>query len=392
MERSLRCGSRRRLFGLACAVLLAGAQGAQARVDVASETPTLVSVTPTEIRARVPIDEIAVDGTHVAFKLCGQVLSVWRPGATHVVKVGPLRFHTCPSPFPQRVYSLALAGDRLAYAADPGGIQINAFAQVVDLARPRIIQSPVNLNRCCRGTAPGFPEQRLGWILGDRSLLVFSSFIACGDQGAPACSDPRRPTLLSQAAWRLRRTGTAGVCPGRPGPCRLLVAVNARLVPASVQRSRVALMRATGVIEVRNGRGQLIRTFPGVAGIARAAELDGGRLIVLTRANILQFAVRTGRLLRTRPMMALPGASGFCGILPCLSQPLTLEDAARGLVVYRTGGRLHLLRLRDGRRASLGTGTAARFGSTGLFYAYRASGGRPGRVRFVPFSQLALRP
>ena len=36
--------------------------------------------------------------------------------------------------------------------------------------------------------------------------------------------------------------------------------------------------------------------------------------------------------------------------------------------------------------------TDARFGDTGLFYSFKTTGQWPGRIRFVPWRQLALRP
>jgi hypothetical protein len=53
---------------------------------------------------------------------------------------------------------------------------------------------------------------------------------------------------------------------------------------------------------------------------------------------------------------------------------------------------MHLLRLRDGRNRVVATATDARFGDTGLFYTYTASGPYPGRIRFVPWHSLPVQP
>ena len=67
-------------------------------------------------------------------------------------------------------------------------------------------------------------------------------------------------------------------------------------------------------------------------------------------------------------------------------------DAGRGLVAYTLSGKLHLLRLRDGKNRVVATAEDARFGDTGLFYSYTASGAYPGRIHFVPWRNLPVRP
>jgi hypothetical protein len=78
--------------------------------------------------------------------------------------------------------------------------------------------------------------------------------------------------------------------------------------------------------------------------------------------------------------------------LPCLPTSLRLVDAARGLVAYTLSGKLHLLRLRGGRKGVLATATYARFGDTGLFYTYTASGPHPGRNPLRSLHSLPVQP
>jgi len=81
-----------------------------------------------------------------------------------------------------------------------------------------------------------------------------------------------------------------------------------------------------------------------------------------------------------------------CGIPPCPIASLHMVDAARGFVAYTLSGKLHLLRMRDGRNRVVASATDARFGDTGLFYSYTATGRWPGRIRFVSWARLPIRP
>ena len=77
---------------------------------------------------------------------------------------------------------------------------------------------------------------------------------------------------------------------------------------------------------------------------------------------------------------------------PCPVAALQMLDAARGLVAYTLSGKLHLLRLRDGRNRVVAAAEDARFGSEGLFYAYSAPAPWVSRIRFVPWAALPVRP
>jgi hypothetical protein len=71
---------------------------------------------------------------------------------------------------------------------------------------------------------------------------------------------------------------------------------------------------------------------------------------------------------------------------------MRLVDAKRGRVAYLLSGKLHLLRLDDGRDRVVATATDAWFGDKGLFYAYTAAGPWPARVRFVRWAALPVPP
>ena len=67
-------------------------------------------------------------------------------------------------------------------------------------------------------------------------------------------------------------------------------------------------------------------------------------------------------------------------------------ETARGALTLANGFRGSVALSRDGRDRTVHTATDARFGDTGLFYAYTATGPYPGRIHFVPWRSLPLRP
>ncbi len=379
-------GARFRVVGGAVAVLVALAFAVAAS---ARSSPPLVQVKPRELRMSQPLAALAAEGNRVAFAFCNQLLGVWRPGATGVTRLGPSAQWTCPPPRGlERTYSLAFAGDRVAWIAEAGGNIVTNLLFLVVLGRPRVITIAADVSYCCRSFDPDL--ERMGDVFGDGGFIAFSSRVKCGDEGAPGCPTPTR-TLISQTVWRLRRPPFQAQCVNKPGPCLQLATLNDVLRPLSVDSGRVVLRRANGALEIRKPNGALVRQFPGLAGLTRGAELMGGRLVALVPGRLREYKIATGALVRTRP---LPNVSsgGVCGMPPCPTITLQLVDAARGLVAYILSGKLHLLRLRDGRNRVVGTATDARFGETGLFYAYAAAAPWVSRIRFVPWLALPVRP
>lgn len=114
------------------------------------------------------------------------------------------------------------------------------------------------------------------------------------------------------------------------------------------------------------------RQLLSIAAPATAARLSGSDLVFPVGGELRHYAAATGALLHSW---------SFSG---------ELQDAAPGVVSYLVDGKLNLLRFRDGARAVVANATAARFGDTGLFYAYEAAYPWRGRIRFVPFDRLPL--
>lgn len=366
---------------------LALASGASSRPET-SVAPPLVQVTPTELRLNEPLKAIDARGGRLAFAFCNQLVGVWRPG-TGVTRLGPVAQWTCPPPrSPEIVFSLALAGDRVAWAVHTGGNVVTNLLFMVVLGQPHTLTIPAEFSQCCRG----FPEpDRIGDIYGDGSFIAFSSHVRCNDRDAPACASSAPRTLLSQTVWRLRRPPFQAQCVNKPGPCVQLATENDVLQPLSVDSGRVVLRRSNGTLDVRKPGGGLVRLFPALAGRTRAAELMGGRLVALVPGRVLDFSLATGARLHRRTVPNVPSA-GNCGLPPCPQAALRLVDAARGLVAYTHSGDLHLLRLRDGEDQVVAPATDARFGDTGLFYAFTGAAPWPARIRFVPWASLPVRP
>jgi hypothetical protein len=378
------------LVGAVAALLVVGTAGS-ARPAATGAGP-LVQVMPKELRLSEPLAALDAEGGRAAFGFCNQLVGVWRPGSTGVTRLGPVAQWTCPPPRGlERIYSLAFAGDRVAWSAAAGGNTIVSLLFLVVLGQPHVFVRPADVTNCCRGPGSDPDPQRLGDVYGDGGFIAFSSRVKCNDLFQPACASGAPRTLLSQTIWRLRRPPYQAPCVGKPGPCVQIVTSNDALVPLSVDSGRVVLRRSTGALEVRTSNGGVVRQFPGLAGLARAAELMGNRLVVLVPGRVLLFKVANGMQVTMRPVPNVPSA-GVCGTLPCLPTTLRLVDAARGLVAYILSGKLHLLRLGDGRDRVVATATDARFGANGLFYAYTAPAPWVSRIRFVRWGALPVRP
>jgi hypothetical protein len=352
-----------------------------------------------ELRFREPVDELAADGDRVAYRFCGTI-GVWRPGDAKVVSVQADR----PLCVENNIgfYNLALAGDRSAWGIVQGGIQRSSSLVVETVGDPSS-RAVVAAHSQIAGDPRG--DERAGYLVGQGPLLAFSTWAFCDDVvplTCPGLGFGQGTTIASQTLWRVREASWPETCPGltsndqvggsrcqqlraEPGPLRLLDVDEGRIV-ASGDNATVVL----------DADGRPLLSLPVST---RAAELAGSDLTVVVPGELRDYDVATGALLHSWPLPYV-SFSGFCGVPDCGYTQFRLEDAARGLVVYLTGGprpvgttaaEMHLLRLADGRDVALGAGTAARFGAGGLFYAYEATGLWPGRIRFIPFSELPLR-
>jgi len=376
---------------LVCAAVVAAAAIGASVVNASPSAPPLVQVTSHELRLSQPLAGLAAGGRRAAFVFCNQLVGTWRPGATNVTRLGPLSQWTCPPPRGlELTFSIAYAGDRVAWAVSAGGNVYSNLVFLVVLSHAHTLTIAAETGYCCRGFDPD--PNRMGDVYGAGNFLVFSSRVKCGDLGAPSCPGPTR-TVVSQTMWQLRRPPFSAQCVNKPGPCAQLTtsAPNATLRPLSVSAGRVLLLN-NGVLELRSASGAITHQFGGgLAAMMRGADLMGNRVLVLVPAALRVYNASSGALVRTRPLPNVTSA-GVCGMPPCPGAALQMLDAARGLVAYTLSGKLHLLRLHDGRNRVVGRAEDARFGSKGLFYAYSAPAPWVSRIRFVPWAALPVRP
>jgi hypothetical protein len=203
----------------------------------------------------------------------------------------------------------------------------------------------------------GLPPDRLpGRVAGRGGLLVFSTYLFAN--GHP----PRDGRL-----WRLAGQGK-----------RLVVRGADAGEPAAVDHGRIVVERRDGQVAIlRPDGGVLGRVAPGgrppsIEYLERpSAALSGRDLVILRARRLLVYDAVSFRLRRS---LRVDRGSRFAG-------------ASGGLTAWSAGTEVHLLRLRDGRKATIRTPSRARvdasLSSAGLFYVLHRR--RVPEVQVAPF-------
>ena len=199
----------------------------------------------------------------------------------------------------------------------------------------------------------------LGNLRGDASIQVYNTWWG-------AWLKPRAPKL-----WRLN------------GKQRLLIGSGPDSAPVIVAGGeRIAVLRPNRSVVILDGSGRRLRAIPIRRGAVHGAALDRDQLVLLRRAAIEAYSLRTGRLRHRRAIDPDPWVR------------VTLHDAHGDVVVYSRGVAITLLRLSSGRSAELDLPnqagpTDAALEADGLYYSYNvAHTRRPGRIAFVPRAAL----
>lgn len=333
------------------------------------EPAPLTRITPTDLLAGGSISRLVADGKRVAFVSCEGVFS-WTPSTGDITTLRPTEpLSTCRLSDRFWVgYSLALAGDRLAYGELQGCHTINLTLRLEALSPSRASSELARgRGQCGSAYSPG-----VGLLVGSGELLVYSTWHeACSFP--PGCGSTSYITKQQQ----VQLVGSQGC------PCPVLASSPGPLIPADANEGRVVAFGENETLLLdRNGRQKLsIPVSP------LGAQLYGSDLVLLLRGELRHYDATSGALVRTRPIADVPaGARCEVRCAPAGQVPrLILEDLARGLVAYVLDGQVHVLRLADGADTVVAGGTLARFMDSGLVYADGS------RLHIVPFDRLLLR-
>jgi dipeptidyl aminopeptidase/acylaminoacyl peptidase len=330
---------------------------------------SLATIAADRLVAPWPIERIASDGTRVAYTTCGHVF-VWTPSAGEVVQ---REATTSLSPAcssanyftSYRIYSLALAGDRIAYGTVFGGIGRTWW-----LGGMRGGGETFTLGEGRSTAGPAYSGELVGELAGSGDLLVFSTW---REQPGP------QPGSAVTAAQEVRRAPPVGC------PCPMITSSVGPLLPFDVDARRVLAGgdNATWLVGEDGTRLLSLPVSP------RGAQLSGRDLVVVRRAELRHYDAATGTLVHawSLPDVASGRECGSPNAARCerAQSEVVLQDLAHGLVTYVLEGRLHVLRLADGADAVVASATLARFLDAGLVYVDGA------RLELIPFGRLALR-
>lgn len=316
-------------------------------------------VVPDGVFAGGPVSFVAGDGGRAALVACHHVY-VWTLSQTTMVRADPdpsplktLTYPagTCPSQGRrEQIYSLALAGDRVAWGEKTAGLGFDWLFRVTTLAAtPQTVDLKLpNQSEGCLGC-------EYNTVVGSGSLLAFNDFPTCVE---PSCG--------STSIFRADPGGCP--CPAirtDPGPLYLDDADTGRIVAHG--RNAIVVLDRTGT--------QLL-SIPVPVPVPTSlpprlrARLTGNDLVVALDNQLLDYDATTGTLLHTWP---LPNALFF-----------QFQDAAHGLAAYILDDTVRLVRLADGQTATVANGTAASFTDTGLVYADGT------RIHLVPYDRLPI--
>jgi Tol biopolymer transport system component len=323
-------------------------------------------VTGTDVLADGAITRLAADGRRVAFAACLGAF-VWTPATRTVTEIyrrewadhaGPA---TCLQPDRSYVYSLAAAGNRVAYGERVGctgrltlglGV-VGANEQAAELGHSNVT--------CAAPMKPALAD-----LQGAGELLVYST----AEEHAPCCP----LGTISTAVQTVHRVGAAGC------PCPALASSPGPYIPADVEAGRIVVY-GDNETHVLDRDGKRIVTVP-LSPVA--AQLSGSRLVLLLRGQLRVYDAVNGTLQHTWPLPDVPSGAQ-CQLRCSDAARLVLQDVAGGLAAYILDGKVHVLRLADGADAVVASGTLARFMDEGLVYA------DGWRLHLVTFDRVPLR-
>jgi hypothetical protein len=285
-------------------------------------------------------------------------LTIWN-GATGRAQHGP---NPCGARYGPGF--LALAGDRLAWTCSEAGNTYYAVQLMTGHVGDRRGKTVASV-----GGDPNEGGDDIVSLVGQGGTIAFSN--QHKNQQGP--SDP----------WLLTKR-KAAKCPksefyGSRKVCRLLG--RERGVTTAVDSGRVVTVTRAGVVRTLSLSGRVLRSWSLGAGVGTAL-LRGRVLAVQHGTTVDAYDVQTGAKRQSRELRTDGGPPPF------------LLGVQGDLVVYETGGAIHLLRLSDGRdKALLIPGAApwldASIEPAGLFVSWnKMHDRRPGRLGFIPLRSI----
>jgi Tol biopolymer transport system component len=328
---------------------------------VSPAIPTDSIVRGRVLEAMRPVESLTADGSRVAIDYGGgrpaaayPLIETWDAPGRQIVRFNA---HGYQRP--------ALAGTRVAVPQFSHAMGVNFYG--IGLAATTH-PNPVEADGLCRpGDGPiGGPCIRdpLGDTVGHGSLLVFDSWKG----PEPYCLRPCPPPKHDGRLYRV--DGNAAV---------QIATSPLELTPLAVDGNRILVDAGAGTLAVLDRTGRTRLTLPAPA--ATEAVLQGTDVVAHRGITLDDYDAATGALRHEWPIPA----------------DAVLEDVQSGVALFVDGSAIHFLRLADGRDAAIrSTGSGplhSQLERAGLFYSYSVDdANRPGRVAFVPWPSLPLRP
>src|SRR6266545_2513860 len=311
-----------------------------------------------------PLESVVTDGRRAVPYVhtgdsCTRVL-VWDPITPRTVRTP----HLCYS----ALGGFVLAGRRLAwaYVSEEGNTfyRISLATLRLPAGRPTLVTETIAYTE-----GEGESGDAIGNLAGHGKTIAFTSYNLGRKKKRNAWlllarHGSKCPTSDSDLVGRSRRL------------CRRLAGA-AGGVTTSVDAGRVLTVAPSGLVRLLSTRGRVLRTWRLRRGIVNA-RLRGRTLAVQHGVSLDVYDAATGAKRQTRPLASDEGL-----------RPFLLDDQG-DLLVYATGGAIHLLRLSDGRDVALDLPGAApwldaRLEPRGLFVTWNQMyAHRLGRMAFVP--------
>jgi hypothetical protein len=328
---------------------------------VPREIPSDSVIDGSELRLRDGVAQLAADDGRVAVTTAGGGLEVWEPSTGSVT-----RFPNGPnSGFregPRRPFAeVALGGTTVIHNEWMHGGGTTFFSVATASVESTRL---VHVRGFCSSSRYECPLGALGHLRADGALTAFGTW-HCDDPAAqpwPGLCETRK---RDGQAWRVDGARAVRIASG-PGPATVL----------AVDGGRVLLDRGGGVLELVAASGALLRRFELNPTLVRGALVQGRDLVIRTPAALEVTDAQTGEFVRRWPA----------------ATEAELVDVQDGVAVLVAGTTIELLRLTDGRKATIrppGSGPVlAQLEPAGLFFAYQAADAHPGRVAFLAWHDL----